>query len=170
MQNREEWEGNLEITSHPVYQKKWVRVRSTTPKKWVELWLAAVSPCRAPIGRLYVCYISQLLGDSFSVSQQPPICEFPSHSSLLQLDIIIHNSNWIVMSFPAKFKRKKRYKFGECCLHLLFSYDFHSVSCQLFIWISYQGGVYWFLRLLKNEKSEYIYLFPILSKCIYYVN
>ena len=22
----------------------------------------------------------------------------------------------------------------------------------------------------KNEKSEYIYLFPILSKCIYYVN
>ena len=26
--------------------------------------------------------ISQLLGDSFSASQQPPICEFPSHSSL----------------------------------------------------------------------------------------
>ena len=26
--------------------------------------------------------ISQLLRDSFSVSQQPPICEFPSHSSL----------------------------------------------------------------------------------------
>ena len=51
-------------------------------KKWVELWLAALSPCRTPIGRLHVCYISQLLGDSFSVSQQPPICEFPSHSSL----------------------------------------------------------------------------------------
>ena len=27
--------------------------------------------------------ISQLFGDSFSVSQQPPICEFPSHSSLI---------------------------------------------------------------------------------------
>ena len=27
--------------------------------------------------------ISQLLGDSFSVSQQPPICELPSHSSLI---------------------------------------------------------------------------------------
>ena len=49
---REEWEGNLEITSHPVDQKQWVRVWSTTPKKWVELWLAAVLPCRAPIGRL----------------------------------------------------------------------------------------------------------------------
>ena len=47
------------------------------------VWLAAVSPCRAPIGRLsplpclitwqlHVCYISQLLRDSFSVSQQPP--------------------------------------------------------------------------------------------------
>ena len=26
--------------------------------------------------------ISQLLRDSFSETQQPPICEFPSHSSL----------------------------------------------------------------------------------------
>ena len=57
-------------------------------KKWVELWLAALSLCRAPIGRLYVCYISQLLGDSFSVSQQPPICEFPSHSSLVHIHTI----------------------------------------------------------------------------------
>ena len=47
------------------------------------MWLAAVLPCRAPIGRLsplpclitlqlHVCYISQLLRrDSFSVSQPP---------------------------------------------------------------------------------------------------
>ena len=28
--------------------------------------------------------ISQLLGDSFSVSQQPPICELPSHYSMVQ--------------------------------------------------------------------------------------
>ena len=35
--------------------------------------------------------ISQLLGDSFSVSQQPPICEFPSHSSLFNtLDFLAY--------------------------------------------------------------------------------
>ena len=74
--------------------KKLERVRSTKKmrkgpvdqtKKWVELWwLAAVSPCRAPIGRLHVCYISQLLRDSFSVSQQPPIWEPPSHNSMVE--------------------------------------------------------------------------------------
>ena len=32
----EEWEHRLEITSHPVDQKIWVRVPSTTLKKWVE--------------------------------------------------------------------------------------------------------------------------------------
>ena len=37
-------------------------------------------------------------------------------------DIIIDNINWIVMSFSAKFKRRKRYKFGEC-LHLLIFYS-----------------------------------------------
>ena len=51
-------------------------------KKWVELWLAAVLPCRTPIGRLHVCYISQLFRESLSVSQQPPIWEPPSHSSM----------------------------------------------------------------------------------------
>ena len=35
--------------------------------------------------------ISQLLGDSFSVSLQPPICEFPSHSSLFNtLDFLAY--------------------------------------------------------------------------------
>ena len=59
------------------------------------MWLADVSPCHAPIGRLsplpclitqqlHVCYISQLLRDSFSVSQQPPIWEPPSHYSMIQ--------------------------------------------------------------------------------------
>ena len=43
---------NLEITSYPVDKKKLVRVRSTTQKKLVELWLAAMSLCRAPICRL----------------------------------------------------------------------------------------------------------------------
>ena len=38
---------------------------------------------------LLFIYISQLLGDSFSVSQQPPICEFPSHSSLVTEVVII---------------------------------------------------------------------------------
>ena len=52
-------------------------------KKWVELWLAALSPCRTPIGRLHVCYISQLLGDSFSVSQQPPSRDACSHYSMV---------------------------------------------------------------------------------------
>ena len=37
VRSREEWEGDLDKTSHPVDQKKWVRVRSTTLKKWVEL-------------------------------------------------------------------------------------------------------------------------------------
>ena len=55
--------------------------------------MAAVSPSRATIGRLsplpclvtwhlHVCYISQLLRDSFSVSQQPPNWEPPSHYSM----------------------------------------------------------------------------------------
>ena len=59
--------------------------------------LAAVSQCHASIiGRLsplpclitwqlHVCYISQLLRDSFSVSQQPPIWEPPSHYSMTQV-------------------------------------------------------------------------------------
>ena len=56
--------------------------------------MAAVSPCCTFIGRLsplpclitrqlHVCYISQLLRDSFSVSQQPPIWELPSHYSMI---------------------------------------------------------------------------------------
>ena len=32
----EEWEQRLEITSHPINQKKWVRVQSTKLKNWVE--------------------------------------------------------------------------------------------------------------------------------------
>ena len=58
------------------------------------VWLAAVSPCRTPIGRLspllclitrrlHVCYISQLLRDSFSIFQQPPIWKPPSHYSMV---------------------------------------------------------------------------------------
>ena len=30
-------------------------------------------------------HVSQLLGDSFSVSQRPPICDSCSHSSMVQL-------------------------------------------------------------------------------------
>ena len=32
--------------------------------------------------------ISQLFGDSFSVSQQPPICELPSHYSMDRMGLI----------------------------------------------------------------------------------
>ena len=64
--SREEWEGNLKITSHPVDHTK----------KWVKLWLAAVSPCRAPIGRLspLSCLFTSLScwGTHFLYLSNPP--------------------------------------------------------------------------------------------------
>ena len=68
-----------------------------------------MSPCRAPIGwlsplpclitrHLHVCYISQLLRDSFSVSQQPPIWEPPSHDSM-HLPLTSHISNSDTFNF-----------------------------------------------------------------------
>ena len=39
--------------------------------------------------QLHVCYISQLLRDSFSVSQQPPIWEPPSHYSMTNILMLI---------------------------------------------------------------------------------
>ena len=37
----------------------------------------------SPLSCLYTIYMSQLLRDSFSVSQQPPIWEPPSHYSMI---------------------------------------------------------------------------------------
>ena len=83
---REEWEGNLEITSHPVDQKNSVRVQSTTPKNE-----SCCDGCRVAVPRSHwsavpaplFIYISQLVRDSFSVSQLPPIWEPPSHYSMV---------------------------------------------------------------------------------------
>ena len=85
-------------------------------------------------------------------------------------DIIIDNLNWIVMSFSAKFKRRKRYKFGEC-LHLLIYFILVWFPiCQLPTFhlnkLSGRGTGFKDYVELKNENSEYIYLFPVFSKCI----
>ena len=93
---------------------------------------------------------------------------------IFQLDIIIDNLNWIVMSFSAKFKRRKRYKFGEC-LHLLIYFILVWFPiCQLPTFhlnkLSGRGTGFKDYVELKYDNSEYIYLFPVFSKCIHYVN
>ena len=72
----------LDLTSSTMPGQQISQVQPHPDSKYNKsMWLADVSPCHAPIGRLsplpclitqqlHVCYISQLLRDSFSVSQQ----------------------------------------------------------------------------------------------------
>ena len=126
----------------------WSKKLSKSPvdhtKKWVVLWLAAVSPCRAPIGRLSVCNISQLLRDSFSVSQQLPICEPPSHYSMV--DTL---SKQCKQCSSRGFARKINHIIIMCCRYISF------ISIYFRWYISFLIDTIPFFFIVLASKTKY---------------